>query len=375
MLEQLREIEPDIRAPHVRCATQATMVLAGAATTIVHAAAATTVAGARALRRQVIGSATRDRTRHRRRRRRRHHGARARPPTAASGAATGSSRSCCCSPVSPRAPAGTSAPAPARSPPFPTIGDAAPRRRDGRSSKTAGFVVADADDANDPVVAAGPGRGHRPAVGEQARAASRSRSASPLGPQILAVPDVIGSPEADARTRSRRLRGRRAAASSSSRPTSPPASVIAVLDADGDPRSAASTPSGGADHARRLGRPGSGCRRPDRRRGRGGAHGRRPHRSTRDRPDVQRRRADGRASSRPTPAAPRSRATGRHDRARPSRRAPTSSSVPNVSPARPSPQARAAARGARVHGRRRTCPPSSTEPSWRRCRARRPARS
>ena len=97
----------------------------------------------------------------------------------------------------------------------------------------AGFAV-ESDERHDPVVPAGQVSGTDPAAGEQARRGSVVTLFVSLGPQMLAMPDVIGQPEADARTA---LDDFTVAEESTTQFSAEVAAgqVIAVLGADGKP--------------------------------------------------------------------------------------------------------------------------------------------
>ncbi|MGI9824834.1 Stk1 family PASTA domain-containing Ser/Thr kinase [Agromyces sp. Marseille-Q5079] len=99
----------------------------------------------------------------------------------------------------------------------------------------AGFQVADAE-RNDPVVPAGSVSGTDPAEGEQVNRGSKVTLYVSTGPAILAVPDVVGLPEADARAQ---LSDFAVAKTSVEQFSGDVESglVIAALDADGAPLS------------------------------------------------------------------------------------------------------------------------------------------
>ncbi|SFR79129.1 serine/threonine protein kinase [Agromyces sp. CF514] len=97
----------------------------------------------------------------------------------------------------------------------------------------AGFTVEQAERA-DPEVAAGKVSGSDPAPGEQAQRGSKVTMYVSTGPAIIAVPDVVGAAEADARTQLARF----AVAEKSIEQFSgdvPSGSVIAVLTSEGEP--------------------------------------------------------------------------------------------------------------------------------------------
>ena len=234
----------DIRSPRPMTRTQATMVIGGAATAAGTATAETTVLGARGVAAPAPAaptatpwhpSTTAARTPRRC----------ARPPTAASGAATGSSRSCCCSPVSPAGTGWYFGAGPGALATVPETATLLARQRAGRCSRPRASWSS-TPSGNDPVVAAGPGLRHRPR-GRRAGATRlrRSRCSSRSGPQMLAVPDVIGQPEADARTALADFTVGRSEPPAVLAPTSPPGRS-SPCSAPTAPRSAPSTPNSGA---------------------------------------------------------------------------------------------------------------------------------
>ncbi|HET8989258.1 MAG TPA: Stk1 family PASTA domain-containing Ser/Thr kinase [Humibacillus sp.] len=97
----------------------------------------------------------------------------------------------------------------------------------------AGFVV-ETDERNDPVVPQGQVSGTSPEAGAEVRKGSTVTLFVSLGPSILPVPDVVGSPEADARAALSDFSVSEANAGQFSGDV-PAGTVIAVLDADGAP--------------------------------------------------------------------------------------------------------------------------------------------
>ncbi len=283
MLERLREVEPDIRvvahgAPHAghdgdpgcrdadRCAPPPRPPCSAPARSSRPSLATATLAAS--------DDAARTRPPSRR------------PPIAASAAGTGSSPSCCCSPGSPRAPAGTSAPARARSRPCPRRRPCSPTTP-GRCSQAEGFEVVDGErhDPDGRRPARCPAR-TRPAASRRdgarrSRCSSRSGRGCCPSPTSSACPrprHAPPSPTSPSPSRPRR----------SSRPTSPPARSSRVLGADGDP-ARRGVRRARRRHPRRLRRRGARRHGPARGRGRGGARRRRA-RGRPGRARVQRRR-------------------------------------------------------------------------------------
>lgn len=97
----------------------------------------------------------------------------------------------------------------------------------------AGFEVTEAQ-RSDPEVAEGRVSGSDPAPGEQAQRGSKLTMYVSTGPAIIAVPQVVGTPEADARTQLAEFSVNEKAIEQFSGDV-PDGSVIAVLTADGEP--------------------------------------------------------------------------------------------------------------------------------------------
>lgn len=97
----------------------------------------------------------------------------------------------------------------------------------------AGFAV-ELGERNDPLIPQGQVSGTDPAEGEQARRGSTVTLLVSLGPRILDVPEVIGAPEAEARAALAEFKVAEQNALQFS-PDAAAGSVIAVLDADGNP--------------------------------------------------------------------------------------------------------------------------------------------
>ena len=240
--------------------------------------------------------------------------------------------------------------------------DAAPRQTPRRCSRTRASGRRPPS-GNDPVVPQGQVVGHRPRGRRAgAHAARRSRCSSRSARRSSPVPDVIGQPEADARDGARRLHGGRAEPPAVLAPMSPPGSVIAVLGADGAPLGAEYPELGAVTLVVSVGavpRCRRACRSATPRRrstGVGLAVDRAERRVQRRRADRPRHRGD---AGRPIRCDPATRSCSR------SRRAPTSSSCRTSSPARPSGRRASSSRrsGSRSS---RTARPSSRAPSWRR---------
>ena len=197
MLERLREVEPDIRSPRPMTRTQATMVIGGAATAAATATAETTVLGARGVAAPAPAATT---------------------ATAVASVDDGGEDTTALRATADRRKrrgywifalvllltglaAGTGWYFGAGPGALATVPETATLLPDNARQvlETEGFVVVDAE-RNDPVVPPGQVSGTDPAAGEQARRGSEITMFVSLGPQMLPVPDVIGQPEADART-------------------------------------------------------------------------------------------------------------------------------------------------------------------------------
>lgn len=226
MLERLREVEPDIRSPRPHGRTQATMVLAGGAMAAGAATAETTVLG----------------------------GAVAAAPVTtleASGGDDGDDAAALSTSADRRKrrgywifalvllltglAAGTGWYFGAGPGALATVPDTATFLPENAQQvlEEAGFEVVAAE-RNDPTVPVGQVSGTDPAGGEQARKGSEVTMFVSLGPRILAVPDVIGQPEADARAALADFTVAEQSAQQFSADV-PPGSVVAALGADGNP--------------------------------------------------------------------------------------------------------------------------------------------
>ena len=223
MLDRLREVEPAIRAPRQAPSTKATMVIANAAMPVGAATAETTVIGGGA---PVVTTTTPEAsddeasaalTTSADRRRRRGYWIFA-LVLLLTGLAAGTGWYFGAGPGA-----------------LATVPETATLLPDNARQVLVeeGFEVVDGE-RNDPRVPAGQVSGTDPAAGEQARRGSTVTMFVSLGPRMLPVPDVVGQPEADART----ALGEFAVAEASAQQFSaeiPAGSVVAVLGADGNP--------------------------------------------------------------------------------------------------------------------------------------------
>ncbi|MDR6907028.1 serine/threonine-protein kinase [Agromyces sp. 3263] len=226
MLERLREVEPDIRSPRPHGRTQATMVLAGGAMAAGGVTAETTVLG----------------------------GAVAAAPVTtpeASGGDDGHDAAVLSTSADRRKrrgywifalvllltglAAGTGWYFGAGPGALATVPETATFLPENAQQvlEEAGFEVVAAE-RNDPTVPVGQVSGTDPAGGAQARKGSEVTMFVSLGPRILAVPDVVGQPEADARAALADFTVAEQSAQQFSADV-PPGSVVAALGADGNP--------------------------------------------------------------------------------------------------------------------------------------------
>lgn len=222
MLDRLREVEPAIRAPRQAPSTKATMVIANAAMPVGAATAETTVIGGGAPVITTTPEASDDEasaalTTSADRRRRRGYWIFA-LVLLLTGLAAGTGWYFGAGPGA-----------------LATVPETATLLPDNARQVLVeeGFEVVDGE-RNDPRVPAGQVSGTDPAAGEQARRGSTVTMFVSLGPRMLPVPDVVGQPEADART----ALGEFAVAEESAQQFSaeiPAGSVVAVLGADGNP--------------------------------------------------------------------------------------------------------------------------------------------
>lgn len=220
MLDRLREVEPSIRAAHVPLTTQATTVLPAAAMPVGAATAETrildgTVAASTATLEASDDEAT-ALTRSAERRMRKGYWLFA-LVLLLTGLAAGTGWYFGAGP-------GALAQVPATATLTPDSATAV--------LQEAGFTVEPAE-RNDPVVPMGQVSGTDPAEGELAQRGSVVTMYVSTGPAIIPVPDVVGAPEADARTQLADFTV--AEASQRQFADAPADTVIAVLDVDGNP--------------------------------------------------------------------------------------------------------------------------------------------